>query len=170
MSIDFNIFCQKYNAGRIRIKCRIDNETREISAEDLLPQGFCLLAFHSVYPYMYTYFRGGWFNWVNYDEHVVVNCPHPQGIAMYVKTNVKDKNKFVVEVMRTEGDCLKVHRVENNFTFDFNVEKGLFFALLDSYVSFFGVKSPQTKFSCEYNGKQVDYEITVEHSGCHYEL
>ena len=159
---NFDTLCHKYNPGCLKIKYRIDNKSGEISSADLLPQGFCLLAFHSVYPYMYTYFRGGWFNWVNYDEHVIVNCPHPQGIAMYVKTDAKNKNKFVVEVMRAEGDCLKGHRVENNFTFDFNPEKGLFFALLDSYVSFFGVKSPQTKFSCEYNSKRVDYEVVVE--------
>lgn len=161
----FDNICRSCNSVKLKIKYRWkDKEEEEITSQDILPKNFCILAFHSIYPYMQTYFTGGWFNWVNYNEHVIVNCPHPEGIAMYIKSiNKNSSSVFRVEVMKNSCKCYKRYSLRDSFYFNFNEENVLRYGMLDKIIPFFDRFSLKDRspidFSCIYKGEKILFNI-----------
>ena len=158
---DFKSICELYNEFALDISC----EDKKIALKDILSSEVCPLIFHSVYPYMVTLASGGWFNWVNYDEHVIVNCPSPEGIAMYVKAPSGDKpNLIEVEVMKDSQACFKGYKIKDKLTFNFNEENKVNFKLLDNLISFVSDKNINNKeineLCCEVEGKRMRCRMT----------
>ena len=144
----------------------------KITLREIIPDNFCVLAYHSVYPYMYTLFNGGWIDWVNYDEHVIVNCPHPEGIAMYVKGSFKHPSKNItIEVVQKSSKCFKKYELGEEFYFHFTEENALNFNMLDKIVPYFYDFSKESNekkelllqdFTCDHKGKAIHF--LVKHS------
>lgn len=65
--------------------------------------GFCPLALQSIIPYIFTLHNGGWFNWVNHEDTVIVNCPGPDGTAFRIG---KSGDVLEVTVEKTRNGCL----------------------------------------------------------------
>ncbi|MDP2939647.1 MAG: TIGR04076 family protein [Candidatus Omnitrophota bacterium] len=81
-----------------------------LAAEDLTPQGLCIFAFHSIYPYYLTLINGGRFRWVRPKNGVIVQCPNPKD-ALEMKVFLSDTRDTVrVEVIGARGECLKGHK------------------------------------------------------------
>lgn len=166
---DFNDICRSYNALNLKIRYSFKNKEKEFILKDILPPGFCVLAFHNVYPYMETLVNGGWFNWVNYGEDVIVNCPAAQGIAMYVKPSlVNSPEGFQVEVMKNSCGCYKGYNLKDKFRFNFNEEDAVRYKLLDGIIPFIaGFSSGENTlmdFSCDYKGENIQYQAEVKNA------
>ncbi len=117
--------------------CEIRFNSEKISSNELLPKDLCLLAFHSIFPYLLTLSKKGWFNWVGHREHVIVNCPSTQGISMYVKSSSnKNENIYEAEIMQTRGKCAKGHQLGDVFSFKFDSDYKLKYELLDKAVPY----------------------------------
>ena len=93
------------------------------SSKDVLPTGLCFMAFHAVFPYVSTLANGGWFNWVNYKEHVIAKCPAPKCISLFVKGFKRGSPQVIrCEVMTEAGPCFLGHEPGNEFSFDVDPE------------------------------------------------
>ena len=157
---DFTDLCKHCNTLRLTIR-QGDSQNR---VQDILPKGFCPLAFHSVYPYILTLNNRGWFNWVNYEEHVIVNCPHPQGVAMYVKGSYEEPSREVeIEVMKKSDACSLEYRVGDRFRFEGDDETMRKLAMLDNLVPYFNTEwSAAREFRCFFKGTPHRYTATME--------
>lgn len=164
---NFQNICRNYNSLKLKIKYNWRNNEKEITLMDILPENFCILAFHSVYPYMKTLFAGGWFNWVNYNEYVIVNCPAPEGIAMYVKpTNNNAAGNFQLEIMKNSCKCYKRYNLKESFILNYSGENLLKCEMLDRIIpflaKFFSGGPFVTNLSCIYKGDVVKYQVKLE--------
>ena len=166
--IDFCNLCKFYNS--IDIKVSIDG--KKFGLMDSLPDRLCPLVFHSVYPYLHTLSSGGWFNWVNYDEHVIVNCPSPEGIAMYVKgPKNKGSDCLELEVIQSNKKCFRDYALRDFVYFQFNKENAIKFKCLEkalSFVEFQGIKheDPQVCISKEL----TEFSLTVDDNWVKFNL
>jgi uncharacterized repeat protein (TIGR04076 family) len=89
----------------------------------ILPEDFCLLAFHSVFAYLQTIASGGWFNWVDHDGKVIVHCPCPMGITVTIGPDI-DKGEYHVRVEVAEaGECPR--KYEKGKAFSFFLDKAM---------------------------------------------
>lgn len=163
---NFDNICPKYNSLKLKIKYRWKGKKEELSLEDILPGNFCILAFHSVYAYMTTLFTGGWFNWVNHEEHVIVNCPSPEGIGMYVKSPHNNQSvDFQIEVMKNSCNCYKKYKLKDRFDFNFSGDNALKYEMLDKVIPFFGRFSSNDcclkDFSCMYQGDIIPFQLEL---------
>lgn len=112
---EFKKICKFCNSTNVNFL----NGDKRFALKDILPDGVCPLVFHSVYPYMLTLSTGGWFNWVDYNEHVIVNCPSPNGIAMYVKAPRGKLQDFIeIEVMQQNDKCYMEYELRKVFRFN----------------------------------------------------
>lgn len=164
---DFSPICEKYNSINLKIRYKWRDKEAEVTLRDILPRNFCLPAFHGVYPYMVTFFKGGWISWVNYDESVIVNCPSPEGVAMYVKCarGSNPPDNFNLEIMQTNCKCYKKYNLRDTFPVNFSEERALQYTMLDKIVPFLaaplsGQPMPRD-FSCLYNGNVVEYHVEL---------
>lgn len=155
--------------------CKFCNETklnflykdRKITLHGILPDAFCPLAFHSVYPYMVTLLKGGWFNWVGYKEHLVVNCPSSEGIAMYVKASTKGlPNILEVEIKKKNSICYKKYDYKEIFSFNFNHENAIKFKLLATAIPFiinrYRDNTQRNEFACNIDYQKIYCQIEFE--------
>jgi len=166
---NFGAICQNYNTVNLKIRYSFQNKEEVVTLKDILPENFCVLAFHSVYPYMQTLFSGGWFNWVNYGEDVIVNCPATKGIAMYVKPSTENSPRvFEIEVMKNNCSCYKRYNLGDKFRFDFKQENAVRYKLLDGIIPFFAEfysrENSLLNFSCDYQGEGIQYQAELEES------
>lgn len=157
---DFKPICKLYN----RIKLSVDIGHKKFMLKEILPENVCPLAFHSVYPYLVTLLNGGWFDWVGHDEDVIVNCPSPEGVAMYVKTPSGDSPiRIKVEVMKKNDNCYKGYALKDTFIFNFNDETIFKFKLLDRIIPFIFSKEinngEQNELSCNIDGEKIRCRI-----------
>ncbi|MFH1379697.1 MAG: hypothetical protein ABII23_05415 [bacterium] len=147
----FNRLCKLYN----EMKLEVSIDGKNISWPDMVGNNVCPLAFHSVYAYMKTVSRGGWFNWVDYAGHVIVHCPSPEGIAMHVKApDTKVGNKIVVEVIKTDPECYKSYAIAHQFVFDFKEGYEFHYKAIDRMLSGFPLEQGET-CACTIDGKDV---------------
>ena len=169
--IDFCSICKIYNS--IDLKVCFDGQ--KFGLMDSLPDRLCPLAFHSVYPYLHTLSSGGWFNWVNYDEHVIVNCPSPAGIAMYVKGPKRNGSDYLeLEVIQSNEKCYRNYVLRDFVYFQFNKENAIKYRCLEkvfSFVMFRGleyenleacISKDLTEFSLMIDGKWVKFNLEVD--------
>lgn len=123
--------------GLCEYTCEIKLSTESFNSDELLPNNLCILAFHSIYPYLLTLTNKGWFNWVSHREQVIVNCPSIYGISMYVKSSSHtDENSCEAKIMRTRGDCPNGHQLGETFLFNFDPNNKLKYELLDKVVPY----------------------------------
>lgn len=128
---DFHSLCKLYNG----IKINLIYGNKKIALDEILPDNFCPLAFHAIYPYMLTLVKKGWFNWVDYDEHVIVNCPSPCGIAMHVKSpSINSPNQIEAEVIKKNKNCYKSYEERYSIIFNFEKENIYKFKILDQLI------------------------------------
>ncbi|MBF0624371.1 MAG: TIGR04076 family protein [Magnetococcales bacterium] len=109
--------CRRFN--RLSLRMRLDGPggRQSLTLAEILPGGLCPLAFHAIYPYVLTLARGGWFNWVGFDEHVIVHCPASQGVAFHVKApGPGAADGVVAEVLRTRGEVPCGYPLGRSFT------------------------------------------------------
>lgn len=94
-----------------KTNCKWRNRFKEVYTEsNLTLQNFCIMAFHSVYPYYLTLTKGGWFKWVKHGDGVVVQCPNPKD-AVEMKVFKDDSSDGIcVEVIRSRGECPKEYK------------------------------------------------------------
>lgn len=163
----FEGICQDCNSTKLKIVYRWEDKEEEKYLTEILPKGFCIMAFQSIYPYMQTLVNGGWFNWVNYGEHVIVNCPSPEGIAMYVKSlNAGSPHKFEIEVIKDRYQCYKRYSVKDRFPFVFDEKSAFIYEMFYRIIPFIDKSTPRDRFpmdfSCIYRRKVIYYQIRTD--------
>lgn len=141
---NFNCLCEMFNT----MKLEVTVGDTEMSLTDIVSEDICPLAFHSAYAYMITLINGGWFNWVGYNDHVIVHCPSPEGITMHVKAPKKELPQAItVEVIKANDTCYKKYARGKSFKFDF--KDAFLYKLLDHITTCFPVmKSIDGRFEC----------------------
>lgn len=100
--------------------------------EDSVPQGFCLLAFYSIFPYYLTLIHSGRFEWVRRGEHVKVQCPKTDGVVMEIELVRQDalgQGTVRVTVINNKGSCPKGHNRGDSFEFDSQSQPFCFHAM-----------------------------------------
>jgi uncharacterized repeat protein (TIGR04076 family) len=98
----------------------------DVNCEDFFPfdfpmNGFCPLAFYSVFPYYLTLVHGGRFEWVRSGENVKVQCPKVNGVIMEVELtrfHSPGDGAIKVKIDDTLGHCPKQHKKGDMFVFD----------------------------------------------------
>ena len=61
-------------------------DTFEIDFDDpLTPQGLCLYAFGSIFPYIMILLNGGEFRWEKAKTRTTIQCPDPRGITLEIE-------------------------------------------------------------------------------------
>ena len=116
----------------MKMICPYSNENYSINYDeiqfylsDVIPSNLCLATFHSIFPYIFTLKNGGWFNWVNHNEHVIVNCSSLTGAAVFIKKPSKNtQGKLSVEVMKVGSPCQYNYKLGQTFVFNVD-EKNL---------------------------------------------
>lgn len=86
--------------------------------QDILPNGFCPLAFYAIFPYYLTLIHSGSFEWVRKGEHVRVQCPKVNGVVMEVELVDQDtlgKGTVRVKVIEVKGLCPRGHKKGDRF-------------------------------------------------------
>ncbi|MDO8602378.1 MAG: hypothetical protein Q7O04_00820 [Candidatus Omnitrophota bacterium] len=164
---NFINFCQRYNLVNLKIKYKWKDAEESIALKYILPEKFCILAFHAVYPYMLTLSCEGWFNWVNYGEGVIVNCPSPEGVVMSVKPLENSHPAGMeVKITRNNRNCCMGYADSDSFIFSFDKEKGLLYKMLYNIISFSDIflteDSIVKEFNCFYKDDLVKYRVEPE--------
>lgn len=121
-----------------------------------LPQNLCPLLFYSLYPYYFTFSRGGKFKWVKKGEGVIVRCPQPKGIVV----EVKKKNKGIVtKVIKNKGQCPLKYKMGQRF--DIN-EKTIRFCPYALYLTIPYLKKQKSPLliNCSCPAGEASLEIT----------
>lgn len=88
------------------------------SSEDLLPQGFCPLAFYTIFPYYQTLLNGGEFEWVTPGKNVRVQCPRSDGIvmnAMKIHRDAPGNGTVRISIENVLGHCPRGHTKDQSF-------------------------------------------------------
>ena len=130
---NFRPLCKLYN--QLNLKLYIDS--KKYSLADILGKDVCPLLFHSIYPYLNTILNGGWFNWVPYNQSVIVNCPSPEGIATCLKARLANlPNPIEVGVIKASPSCYKGYQPANTFIFNFDHKNKINFRILDSLIPY----------------------------------
>lgn len=78
------------------------------NVEKIIPDGFCPLAFYSIYPYFLTLINGGAFEWVKKGEYVRVQCPKVDGVIMEAELKVNPRladSTVEVRILNVPGAC-----------------------------------------------------------------
>jgi uncharacterized repeat protein (TIGR04076 family) len=100
-----------------RIECQTPPT---FNVEKIIPDGFCPLAFYSIYPYFLTLINGGAFEWVQKGEYVRVQCPKTDGVMMEaeLKGNPRQADSTVeVRILNVLGTCPKGLKEGDKFLF-----------------------------------------------------
>ena len=101
--------------------------------EDILPKGFCPLAFYSLFPYYQTLIHSGRFEWVKKGEQVKVQCPKVDGVVMeieLIRQSSPGEGVVRVTVVQNRGICPKGLNQGDTFEFDSQNQPFCFHAMV----------------------------------------
>ena len=100
--------------------------------ENILPNGFCPLAFYSIFPYYLTLLHEGRFEWVRKGQFVKVQCPKANGVVMEIelmRQKSLGEGAVRVTVIENKGVCPKGHSRGDTFELDSQNQPLCFHAL-----------------------------------------
>lgn len=152
--ITFDDICRHYD--RISISFQKENEKniRRIA----LPDSICPLAFHSAYAYILTLAHGGWFNWVGHNDHVIVNCPSPDGIVMRVEKPAQDSpQKVKIKVVRKKKHCCRGYEAGDFLSLDCDPHNLFGLSVAEKVIPLISniARSGTHEFSVDLNGETI---------------
>lgn len=114
-------------------KCPLGHRQGDIfNLEDMLPNGFCPLAFYNIFPYYLTLIHSGRFEWVKRGQCVKVQCPKADGVVMEIELMRQEslgEGAVHVRVIENRGPCPKGHTRGDTFELDSHNQPLCFHAL-----------------------------------------
>jgi len=161
----------------VKGQCKYHEEGQVFRYKDLLPEGMCIHAFHSIYAYCLSLTYDAVFSWMRDvdKDAVLAQCPHPKNtIFMEAKRYQLDEVKKKVEVTITEaGDnCGCKHKPGQKYRFNLGDDYGICPAAFSSIYPFFMIflQNPDFKWGgdgklvvrCPDHLNAIDYEIYLE--------
>ncbi|MBI5873616.1 MAG: TIGR04076 family protein [Candidatus Omnitrophica bacterium] len=77
-----------------------------MSIFDFVPENFCPLAFHTIYPYLLAFTHNANFGWLQDRASVEAQCPNPDcAVVMRLKKRAKKQKIFDIEVIGFKAAC-----------------------------------------------------------------
>jgi uncharacterized repeat protein (TIGR04076 family) len=118
--------------------------------KDILPKGFCPLAFYSLFPYFQTLIYAGRFEWVKSGERVKVQCPKVDGVVMdieLIRQGSLGEGAVRVNVLHNSGPCPQGLIQGDTFEFDSHNQKLCFHAMA-GLIPFTANTDERQRFTC----------------------